>query len=86
MILLSINGCCLRISADNPENMLADQVFQEKVIVAARPVIECGPFRNSILETIDTSGDVDPKQATVNRLMEMLEEQHLKYEAVRAAE
>ncbi|MDR2052933.1 MAG: 1-acyl-sn-glycerol-3-phosphate acyltransferase [Treponema sp.] len=86
MILVSINGSCLRLSPDNPENMLADQVFHDKVIVASSPVMECRAFRNSILETIDPSSNVDPKQATVDRVMELLEEQHVKYEAVRAAE
>jgi glycerol-3-phosphate O-acyltransferase len=86
MILVSINGSCLRLSPDNPEDMLADQVFQDKVIVASGPVIECKPFRNAILASIDPAGGVDPKQATVNRVMELLEEQHAKYETLRASE
>jgi glycerol-3-phosphate O-acyltransferase len=86
MILLSINGSCLRLSPDNPEDMLADQVFQDKVIVASSPVIECKPFRSAILQTLDEASGVDPKQVTVNRVMELLEEQHLKYEKIKAAE
>jgi glycerol-3-phosphate O-acyltransferase len=86
MILVSINGSCLRLSPDRPEDMLADQIFHDKVIVASSPVMECKSFRNSVLQTIDPSSDVDPKQATVNRVMELLEEQHVKYEAVRLAE
>jgi glycerol-3-phosphate O-acyltransferase len=85
MILVSINGSCLRLSSGNPENMLSDQVFRDKVIVASSPVIECRPFRNSIFDAVDPSSGVDPKQATVDRVMELLEEQHLKYEAVKAA-
>ncbi|MDR0663465.1 MAG: 1-acyl-sn-glycerol-3-phosphate acyltransferase [Spirochaetaceae bacterium] len=86
MILVSINGSCLRLSPDNPEDMLADQVFHDKVIVASSPVMECGPFRNAILASIDPASGVDPKQETVNRVMELLEEQHQKYEKVKAAE
>jgi glycerol-3-phosphate O-acyltransferase len=86
MILLSINGSCLRLSPDNPEDMLADQVFHDKVIVASSPVMECRPFRNAILASIDPQSGIDPKQATVNRVMELLEEQHLKYEKIRAEE
>jgi glycerol-3-phosphate O-acyltransferase len=84
MILVSINGSCLRLSANEPENMLADQVFHDKVIVASSPVIECKPFRKSIVEALDPAAE--PKQVTVNRVMELLEEQHVKYEAMKAAE
>ena len=86
MILVSINGSCLRLSPDNTEDMLADLVFRDKVIVAASPVIECVPFRKAIVDGIDPASGTDPKQVTVNRVMELLEEQHKKYEAVRAAE
>ncbi|MDR3357068.1 MAG: 1-acyl-sn-glycerol-3-phosphate acyltransferase [Spirochaetaceae bacterium] len=86
MILVSINGSCLRFSPANPEDMLSDKVFRDKVIVASSPVMECRLFRNSILETIDPSSGLDAKQVTVNRVMELLEEQHVKYEALKAAE
>jgi glycerol-3-phosphate O-acyltransferase len=86
MILVSINGSCLRLSPGNPENMLADQIFHDKVIVASSPVMECKNFRNTILQTIDPLSDIDPKQVTVNRVMELLEEQHIKYEAIKSAE
>jgi glycerol-3-phosphate O-acyltransferase len=86
MILVSINGSCLRLSSDDPENMLADQVFHDKVIVASSPVIECKPFREAAIAGLDLSSGTDPKQITVNRVMELLEEQHIKYEAVREGE
>jgi glycerol-3-phosphate O-acyltransferase len=85
MILVSINGCCLRLSPDNPEDMLADRIFRDKVIIASSPVMECKSFRGAILKTTDPLSDVDPKQVTVNRVMELLEEQHVQYEAVRSA-
>jgi glycerol-3-phosphate O-acyltransferase len=86
MILVSINGSCLRLSSGNPENMLADQVFLDKIIVASSPVMECKPFRESVIKGIDPASGTDPKQESVNRVMALLEEQHLKYEAVREAE
>jgi glycerol-3-phosphate O-acyltransferase len=86
MILVSLSGSCLRLSPDNSENMLADEVFHDKVIVASSPVIECKPFRESVVESIDPSSGIDPKQATVNRVMDMLEEQHRKYETLRKSE
>jgi glycerol-3-phosphate O-acyltransferase len=86
MILVSINGSCLRISPHNTEDMLADQVFHDKVIVASSPVMECKPFRKTIINSIDPASGIDPKQATADRIMELLEEQHITYEAVRAAE
>jgi glycerol-3-phosphate O-acyltransferase len=86
MILVSINGSCLRFSADDSEYMLADQVYHDKVIVASSPVIECKSFREGVIGGMDNSSDADPKQATVNRVMELLEEQHIKYEAVWEAE
>ncbi|MDR0557194.1 MAG: 1-acyl-sn-glycerol-3-phosphate acyltransferase [Treponema sp.] len=86
MILVSINGSCLRLSPDNMEDMLADHVFHDKVIVASSPVIECKPFRKALINSIDPASGIDPKQATADRIMELLEEQHIKYEAVKEAE
>jgi glycerol-3-phosphate O-acyltransferase len=86
MILVSINGSCLRLSPDSPENMLADEVFHDKVIVASSPVIECKSFRESVIGSFVPSSGVDPKQATVDRVMGMLEAQHIMYEALRESE
>jgi glycerol-3-phosphate O-acyltransferase len=83
MILVSLNGSCLRLPPGDSENMLADQVFHDKVIAASSPVIECRPFREAILSNLGPC--IDPKQVTVNRIMELLEEQHTRYEAVRTA-
>jgi glycerol-3-phosphate O-acyltransferase len=84
MILVSINGSCLRITPENSESMLEDKVFHDRIIVAASPVIACKPFRESVLAALppDTA---DPKQAAVNRIMELLEEQHTAYEKIRAS-
>jgi glycerol-3-phosphate O-acyltransferase len=84
MLLVSINGSCLRLSDDDPENMLADKVYRDKIIVTAGPVMECQPFRKAIVDAVDPSGD--PKQAAIDRVMEMLESQHEQCEKLRAAE
>jgi glycerol-3-phosphate O-acyltransferase len=84
MLLLSINGNCLRISKADPENMLSDEVWQDKVIVAAGPVIDCKNFRNDVISKIpEGAADIDPKQATVDRVTELLEAQHEHYESIR---
>jgi hypothetical protein len=75
MLLISINGNCLRINPDAPEDMLMDIVEQDKVILTASPVIECKTFRKQILDKLPAD-DPDPKQKTVNRVMEILEQQH----------
>jgi glycerol-3-phosphate O-acyltransferase len=80
MILISINGACLRLSPDDPENMLADHVVQDRVIAAASPVIECRPFRKAVIDSAAGKEGADPKQATADRIMELLEEQHNRYE------
>jgi glycerol-3-phosphate O-acyltransferase len=82
MALVSINGSCLRIPPDNSEDMLDDRVFHDKMIVAASPVMDCKLFRASVLNALPPDA-ADPKQAAVDRIMELLEEQHVAYEKVR---
>jgi glycerol-3-phosphate O-acyltransferase len=82
MILVSINGSCLRIPPDGSEDMLEDRVFRDKVIIAASPVIECKRFRDAVISALPPDAP-DPKRAAVNRVMETLEEQHAKYEAAK---
>lgn len=76
MILVSINGNCLRINPDNPDDMLADILEPGKCVFTASPVIDCKEFRNSILDNLP-EGVEDPKQKTVDAVMEYLERQHL---------
>lgn len=78
MLLVSINGNCLKIDPNNPNDMLADILTPEKVTLTASEVIECKPFRNNILEKLPED-DPDPKQKTINRVMEILDEMHEKY-------
>jgi len=84
MILVSINGNCLRINPETPNDMLSDLVCKDVVIMTASPVIECKPFRNQVIESLGEKPDergIDPKQATADKIMELLEEQHNSMEA-----
>lgn len=75
MILVSINGMILTIDMDNVEDMMADFVEPAKHIFAASPVIDCKAFRKEFMANVPE--DVaDPKQAIIDKIMEMLEKQH----------
>lgn len=82
MILVSNNGNCLRINPADTENMMRDLVCKDEVILSASPVIECKSFRNEILAKVPAD-DPDPKQHTVDRVMEILEQQHNEIEKIR---
>ncbi|MDR3284886.1 MAG: 1-acyl-sn-glycerol-3-phosphate acyltransferase [Treponema sp.] len=84
MILVSINGCCLRLTENEPGNMLADQVYRDKIIIAASPVMDCRAFRLSVLDSIAGDTTIDPKQAIAGKIMALLEAQHSHYETVRS--
>ena len=73
MMLVSINGNCLRIS-DDPSNMLGDIVCQDKVVIEVSPVINCAEFRERAKQRC--SDGSDKKQAVVDLVMEELEIMH----------
>ncbi|MBR6582279.1 MAG: 1-acyl-sn-glycerol-3-phosphate acyltransferase [Treponema sp.] len=75
MILVSVNGNCLRINPENPDDMLADIVEQDVITLTASPVINCKEFRNEVLSALPED-DEDPKQKTVDKVMEILEDIH----------
>ena len=79
MILVSINGNCLRINPENPDDMLADIVEQDVITLTASPVINCKEFRNEVLSALPED-DEDPKQKTVDKVMEILDEIHQQVE------
>lgn len=81
MILVSINGNCLRINPENPDDMLADIVEQDVITLTASPVINCKEFRNEVLSALPED-DEDPKQKTVDKVMEILESQHNQVENI----
>lgn len=79
MMLVSINGNCLRIAEDS-SNMLSDIVCQDKMIIEVSPVIDCAEFRERAKQRC-SDGD-DKKQAVVDLVMEELEIMHKKNEEI----
>lgn len=75
MILVSVNGNCLRINPENPDDMLADIVEQDVITLTASSVINCKDFRNEVLSALPEDEE-DPKQKTVDKVMEILEDIH----------
>ena len=75
LLPVSINGNVLRFNPDDPENMVMDLVTPDVVTLTAGKMIECKPFRNKILETVPADHP-DPKQVTVDAVMDILEELH----------
>ncbi|MEL3906877.1 MAG: 1-acyl-sn-glycerol-3-phosphate acyltransferase [Treponema sp.] len=73
MLLVSINGNCLRIS-DDPSNMLGDIVCRDRVVMEVSPVIDCAAFRERAKEQF--AGLEDKKQAVVDLVMAELEVMH----------
>ena len=80
-ILVSINGSILQIQ-EGKEDMLSDIVIQDKVVITASPVINCKQFRKDYLATLPAD-EADPKQKVIDRVMQILEEQHDKVEETR---
>lgn len=75
MILVSVNGNCLRINPESPDDMLSDILEPGKVTLTASPVINCKKFRNDVLEVLPAD-EPDPKQKTIDKVMEYLQNQH----------
>ncbi|GMO47228.1 MAG: 1-acyl-sn-glycerol-3-phosphate acyltransferase [Treponemataceae bacterium] len=86
MALISINGSCLRINPAHTEDMLADTVHHDKVIVAAGKVINCKEFRREIIAGLQGNSAADAKQAVADKITALLEAQHESYEVVRQKE
>ena len=72
MLLLSINGNCLRISETN--SMELDLICKDKMIITASQVYDCASFREKIKEKNPESNDI--KQDVVNEVMDILENMH----------
>lgn len=75
MILVSVNGNCLRINMEKPDDMLEDIIEPGKCLLTASPVINCKDFRNKALENVPADVE-DPKQWTIDQVMAYLEKQH----------
>ena len=79
MILLSINGNCLRLSTSN--NMEEDLVFKDKMIITSSPVYDCGTFRENVKKEHPDTQDI--KQDVADEVMKVLEDMHNKIESER---
>ena len=75
MIFISINGNALRIDPDEPENMRADVLTKDTVVLTASPVIDCKEFRKQALAECDETVE-DKKLFVVSKVMEKLLDQH----------
>ncbi len=82
VILVTINGSALTIDMDNPDDMLADIVAPAVQIFTASPVIECKSFRKDYLATLPEDCP-DPKQAMIDHVMELFDEQHERIEKLK---
>lgn len=80
-ILVSINGSILQIQ-EGKEDMLSDLVVKDKLVFTASPVINCKQFRKDYLATLPQD-EPDPKQKVIDRVMNILEEQHDEVEKTR---
>lgn len=83
MILVSINGNALRINPESPDDMLSDICEPDTVTLTASPVINCKQFRNEVLAKVPAD-DPDPKQKTIDHVMEVLDEIHNEVEMKRS--
>ena len=74
MLLVSLNGNCLRFS-DDPHDMLGDVVCKDRIVMTASPVYDCSAFRE---EARAWAGDnvEDKKQMVVDFVMHRLEQMH----------
>ncbi len=78
LMLVSINGNCLRIS-ENPTDMLGDIACEDRILMTASPVYDCNAFRE---EARAWAGDdvEDKKQMVVDFVMHRLAEMHAENE------
>lgn len=75
MILVTINGSCLTIDMNHPDDMLADFIAPAVQVFAASPVIECKKFRKDYLASLPAD-EADPKQKIIDHVMELFDKQH----------
>lgn len=74
MLLVSINGNCLRFS-DDPADMLGDICEPDRIVMTASPVIDCVAFREEARQWAGNAAE-DKKQVVVDYVMYRLERMH----------
>ncbi|CEM62817.1 1-acyl-sn-glycerol-3-phosphate acyltransferase [Treponema phagedenis] len=77
MMLISINGNCLRIS-DDPSNMMGDIVCKDKIVMEASTVFDTATFREDAMTWHPDAED--RKQNVVDYVMHILAQMHDKNE------
>lgn len=82
MLLVSINGNCLRINPDDPDNMVQDILTRDRLILTAHEVIDCKAFRKEVLSSLPPDEE-NPKQRVIDRVMDILNKQHDEVETTR---
>lgn len=80
MILVSLNGNCLRINPENPEDMTQDLVTKDTIILSASPVIDCKKYRKEAMASLGDDVE-DKKSAVVQKVMDALTAQHNEHQA-----
>jgi glycerol-3-phosphate O-acyltransferase len=81
VILVSVNGSLLEIQ-EGKEDMLSDFICRDKLILTAGKVTDCKKFRSEYFASLPPD-EADPKQKMIDRIMEILDEQHQKVESTR---
>ncbi len=79
---VAINGNCLRINPDNPDDMVADIVEKDKVLLTASKMLDCKTYRKQILDNLPAD-EPDPKQKTIDGIMDILSDLHDEVEKTR---
>lgn len=79
MILVTINGTCLSIDMNNPDDMLADILEPAVQVISASPIIDCKSYRKDYLATLPETCE-DTKQAMIDHIMQRFDIQHEKIE------
>ena len=74
MMLVSINGNCLRFS-DDPKDMLGDVTCEDRIIMTASSVYDCNAFRDEAKAWAGENAE-DKKQLVVDYVMHKLETMH----------
>lgn len=74
VMLVSINGSCLRFSED-PKDMMGDVTFEDRIIMTASPVYDCQTFREEAKQWAGENVE-DKKQMVVDYVMHRLEQMH----------
>jgi len=79
---VAINGNCLRINPDNPEDMVSDIVEHDKVLLTASKMLDCKAYRKQVLDSLPAD-EPDPKQKTIDGIMDILAKLHDEVEKTR---